>query len=242
MGFDLGSIGFGFVAGVLSILSPCVLPVLPLVLGPAMAAHRLGLPALALGLVVSFVGIGLFVATIGFAIGLDGDVFRDASAVILAAVGILLLSEALQQRFALATAGVGNAGNRLMTRITPSGILGQFLLGLLLGAVWSPCGGPTLGAASVLAAQGKDIPAVASVMVAFGLGTAIPLLALGSLSRQAFARWRGRLMAAGKTGKLVLGVGALVIAAMILTGFDRSLETALVTASPVWLTDLTTRY
>ncbi|MEO8714916.1 MAG: hypothetical protein ABI369_07880, partial [Acetobacteraceae bacterium] len=72
--------------------------------------------------------------------------------------------------------------------------------------------------------------------------TAIPLLALGSLSRQAFARWRGRLMAAGKTGKLVLGVGALLIAAMILTGFDRSLETALVAASPAWLTDLTTRY
>lgn len=244
---DAGSIGFGFLAGVLSIFSPCVLPVLPLVAGPAAASSRLGLPALALGLVVSFVGIGLFVATIGFSIGLDGDVFRDVSAAILAVVGVVLLSGPLQRRFALASGAIGNAGNRMMTRIAPPGgkavgIGGQFALGVLLGAVWSPCVGPTLGAASMLAAQGKDLPAVASVMVAFGLGTAIPLLALGSLSRQAFARWRPRLMAAGNTGKLLLGVGALVISALILTGFDRSLETMLVAASPAWLIQLTTRY
>ena len=242
MSFDPGSIGFGFVAGVLSIFSPCVLPVLPLVVGPATTAHRLGLPALALGLVASFVGIGLFVATIGFSIGLDGDVFRDASAVLLAVMGVVLLSGPLQRRLAFATSGVGNAGNRLMSQITIGGAGGQLLLGLLLGAVWSPCVGPTLGAASVLAAQGKDIPAVASVMVAFGLGTAIPLLMLGGLSRQAFARWRPRLMVAGKGGKLALGAGALVIAIMILTGVDRSVETKLVAASPAWLTSLTTQY
>jgi cytochrome c biogenesis protein CcdA len=242
MSIGVGSLAFGFLAGVLSIFSPCVLPILPLVLGPATAAHRLGVPVLALGLVTSFVAVGLFVATVGFSIGLDGDVFRDAAAVMLALIGVVLLSGSLQRRFALATGGVGNAGGRLMARLSPSGLGGQFMLGLLLGAVWSPCVGPTLGAASVLAAQGRDLQGVASVMAAFGLGTAIPLLALGSLSRQAFMRWRGRLMSAGKAGKILLDSSALLVAALILTGLDRQIETVLVAASPSWLTTLTTRF
>ncbi len=242
MSLPVASMGFGFVAGMLSTLSPCVLPLLPLVLGPAMAVHRLGVAALAAGLVTSFVGVGLFVATIGFSAGLDGDVFRSISAVLLGIMGVVLLSGALQQRFAVATAGVSNTGNRLIQRLTPTGLGGQFVLGLLLGAVWSPCVGPTLGAASVLAAQGRDLASVASVMVAFGLGTAVPLLVAGSLSRQALMRWRGRMMSAGKAGKLVLGGGALAVSALILTGMDHTLEGALVAASPAWLTDLTTRF
>ncbi len=242
MSLPFGSIGFGFLAGVLSILSPCVLPLLPLVLGPATATHRLGLPVLATGLITAFVGIGLFVATVGFSIGLDGDVFRDISAVLLGLLGLVLLSDALQQRFALATGGISNAGDRLIARITPEGLSGQFLLGVLLGAVWSPCVGPTLGAASVLAAQGRNLASVAAVMAAFGLGTAVPLLAVGTLSREALGRWRGRLMGAGKAGKLLLGATALAVAALILSGADRSIETALVAASPAWLTDLTTRF
>lgn len=242
MGLPLASMGFGFVAGMLSTLSPCVLPLLPLVLGPAMAVHRLGVAALAAGLVTSFVGVGLFVATIGFSAGLDGDVFRSISAVLLGIMGLALLSGALQQRFAMAAGGVSDAGNRLIQRLTFTGLGGQLVLGLLLGAVWSPCVGPTLGAASVLAAQGRDLASVASVMVAFGLGTAVPLLVVGSLSRQALIRWRGRMMNAGKTGKLVLGGGALAVSTLILTGTDHALEGALVAASPAWLTDLTTRF
>jgi len=242
MSLPFASMGFGFVAGMLSTLSPCVLPLLPLVLGPAMAVHRLGVAALAAGLVTSFVGVGLFVATIGFSAGLDGDVFRSISAVLLGIMGVVLLSGALQQRFAMAAGGVSNAGNRLIQRLTPTGLGGQLVLGLLLGAVWSPCVGPTLGAASVLAAQGRDLASVASVMVAFGLGTAVPLLVVGSLSRQALPRWRGRMMSAGKAGKFVLGGGAVAVSALILTGMDHALEGALVAASPAWLTDLTTRF
>lgn len=242
MALSGGSVGFGFLAGVLSTLSPCVLPLLPLVLGPATAAHRLGLPALVAGVVLSFVGVGMFVATIGYSIGLDGDVFRTASALMLALLGVVLLSSGLQNRFALATGGVSNWGSAVMARLSPEGLHGQFLLGLLLGAVWSPCVGPTLGAASVLAAQGSDLGGVAAVMTAFGIGTAVPLLLVGSLSREAMRRWRGRLMDAGKTGKMVLGASALAVAVLILSGLDRPLETMLVNASPAWLIDLTARY
>ena len=237
-----GSIGAGFLAGVLSTLSPCVLPLLPLVVGSAVAAHRAGAVALAVGLALSFTAIGLFVATVGFAIGLDGGVFRTASAVLLMVIGLVLLSGALQARFARATGGVSDAGNRFLTRLTPRGLGGQFAVGVVLGAVWSPCVGPTLGAASVLAARSQDLPAVAAVMLAFGLGAASPLLLVSALSRSALARWRGRMAQAGQAGKMLLGGGAVVVSVLILTGLDRQMEAALVNASPDWLTDLTTRF
>jgi len=247
MEIGVGSIGLGFVAGLLSTLSPCVLPLLPLVLGGAATAHRWGMLALGAGLVISFVGVGLFVATVGFSIGLDGDVFRMASAVMLGALGVVLLSSALQTRFAMAASGVGDAGNRLLARWSPGGqggdgLGGQLVIGLVLGMVWAPCVGPTLGAASVLAAQGRDLGAVALVMTAFGLGAAVPLVLVGNLSREALKRWRGRMMGAGQTGKRALGGGALAVAVLIATGWDKMLEAALVRASPDWLTDLTTRF
>ncbi len=211
-------------------------------LGGAAAAHRFGILALAAGLVLSFVTVGLFVATIGFAIGLDAELFRQITAVALFLIGIVLLSSALQQRFAVATAGIGDGGNRLIARIVPEGLGGQFILGLILGAVWSPCVGPTLGAASLLAAQGKDLGAAALVMAAFGLGAAVPLALVGALSRQAMMRWRGRMMRAGGAGKSVLGATAIAVAVLIVTGTDKTLEAALVSASPAWLTRLTTAF
>lgn len=247
MELGAGSIGLGFLAGVFSTLSPCVLPLLPLVLGGAASAHRWGMAALGAGLVVSFVAVGMFVATVGFAIGLDADVFRTASAVLLAALGLVLLSGALQARFAMAASGLGDAGNRLLNRLAPDGsalggLGGQAVIGLVLGAIWAPCVGPTLGAASVLAAQGKSLGAVTAVMLAFGLGAALPLALVGSLSRQAMQRWRGRMLGAGAVGKRAMGSAALTVSALILTGWDKALEAALVRASPAWLTDLTTRF
>jgi cytochrome c biogenesis protein CcdA len=237
-----GTILFGALAGVLSTLSPCVLPLLPLVLGGAVAAHRWGVLALAIGMVVSFVSVGLFLATVGFSLGLDSGVFRAAAAVLLLALGGVLLSGALQQRFALAASGLGNAGNAFLSRLTPTGWSGQLIVGLVLGAIWTPCVGPTLGAASVLAARGENLGAVTAVMLAFGIGAALPLALVGSLSREALARWRGRLMGAGQGGKYILGGGALVIGVLILTGLDHRLEAWLVRVSPAWLTDLTTRF
>ncbi len=81
------SLALAFVAGVLSILSPCVLPILPIVLGAAASEHRLGPVALAAGLAVSFVAIGLFAATAGYSIGLNADVFRNAAAALMIGVG-----------------------------------------------------------------------------------------------------------------------------------------------------------
>ena len=107
----LGTVGFAFLAGLLSVLSPCVLPLIPIVLGTAAAEHRLGPVALAAGLAVAFTAIGLFVATIGFTVGLDGDVFRRAGAVLLVLLGAVLMLPRLQARVATAASPIGAFAN-----------------------------------------------------------------------------------------------------------------------------------
>jgi cytochrome c biogenesis protein CcdA len=238
----IGTPLLAMIAGVLSILSPCVLPILPLVLGAAASEHRCGPLALAAGLSLSFVVLGLFLATVGHSIGLDAERLRSVAAVLIVAVGAVLLLPPLQARLALASGPVGNWADSQFGRFQRNTVSGQFWIGALLGAVWSPCVGPTLGAASLLAAQGRDVPQVALTMFAFGVGAALPLLALGWVSRETMMRWRGRLLSTGSGMKSALGLVFVIIGVFIATGLDKLVESKLVEASPPWLVDLTTRF
>lgn len=235
------SLGLAFLAGILSVLSPCVLPLLPLVLGAAASEHRLGPAALAAGLALSFVVIGLFVATVGFAMGLDAEVFQIGAAIMLILVGLVLMVPAAQTRLAVAAGPMSNWTESRFGGFSTAGLPGQFSVGLLLGAVWTPCVGPTLGAASLLASQRRDLGAVALTMLLFGLGAALPLLLLGTLSREVLMRWRDRMIGAGKGLKAALGFILIATGVAIVLGFDKVLQTGLVNASPAWLTNLTTR-
>jgi cytochrome c-type biogenesis protein len=236
------TLGLAYLAGVLSTLSPCVLPLLPLVIGSAASAHRLGPLALALGLASSFVVIGLFVATIGFSIGIDADVFRVVAAALMIVVGAALIVPLFQARLALAAGPMSDWASQKLAGFSASGLRGQFGIGVLLGLAWSPCVGPTLGAASLLASQSKDLPRVAATMLVFGLGASSPLLAVGMLSREVMLKVRNQLLSAGQRLKAALGIAFVLIGASIVTGADKHIETALVEASPQWLTDLTTRF
>jgi cytochrome c-type biogenesis protein len=151
---DVGSLGLSYAAGALSVLSPCVLPLLPIVLFGVLERHAWGPLALAAGLSASFAGAGIAIASVGFSIGIDPSTLRLAVAALLVSMGVVLLVPTLQTRLALIARPVATGGQALMNRLQPSGIGGQFLLGILLGAIWSPCSGPTLGAAIGLASQG----------------------------------------------------------------------------------------
>lgn len=236
------SLGLAFLAGLVSIFSPCVLPLLPVVLGTALSEHRLGPAALAAGLALSFLILGLLVAAVGFSLGLDSDLFRAIAAILLLAVGMVLVLPALQAWLSLAVAPLGNWMERRFGGGAKNGLAGQFGVGVLLGAVWTPCVGPTLGAASLLAAQGRDLVQVALTMLAFAIGTALPLLLLGLVSREALMRWRGSLLATGARGKIILGLVLLATGALILTGFDKPVETALLRITPEWLAEIATRF
>lgn len=230
----------GFVAGILSILSPCVLPLVPAILAGAVPQHRLAPLALAVGVALSFTAIGLFVATVGFTIGLDMTVFRNVAAVLMVSVGAVLLIPRLRTGFATVTGPVANRTEHRFGRFSTEGIGGQFALGLLMGAVWTPCVGPTLGAASLMAARGENLMGVAGTMLAFGIGTAVPLLLLGLLSREVLMRWRGGMVRAATTMKMVLGLLLITAGTLTITGLDRPIQTALTGWAPGWLTALTT--
>ena len=230
----------GYLAGALSTLSPCVLPLLPILIATATAQHRFGALALAIGLTLSFAVVGVFIATAGVAIGLDEGVLRSVAAVLLVLFGALMLLPWLQQRLRELAAGVSAPG--WMNRLSGHGWSGQFAVGLVLGVVWTPCVGPTLGAASALAAQGSQLAQVLLLMLLFGLGAGTPLVLVGSLSRELLARWRVRLLAIGRRGQWVLGAVFIVIGVAIFSGADKRVEAWAVEHSPDWLTRLTTRY
>lgn len=234
--------GFAFLAGLVSILSPCVLPLVPLVLGTSLSKHRFGPVALAVGLALSFTSVGLFVATIGYALNIDGSVFRMAGAVLIVVVGVVLLVPVLQVRFATVSGPVANWADGQAGSHTASGVVGQLGIGLLLGVVWSPCVGPTLGAASVMAAQGRNLGQVAVVMLMFGIGAAVPLLALGALSRRTIEIVRGGLIEGGKAARIAIGLLLVLFGGLILSGTDRTVEAALVDWSPTWLTTVSTQF
>ncbi len=238
----LATIGFAFMAGIVSILSPCVLPILPIVLGGAASEHRRGPLALAAGLALSFTVIGLFVATIGFSIGLDLELFRAFAGFVLLALGLAMLVPAAGARLATAAGPLSDWTQSRFGGFDRTGLSGQFGAGLLLGAVWSPCVGPTLGAASLMAARGENLGQVGLTMLAFGLGAGLPLAALGALSRERLLALRERMLSAGHGAKTALGLVVVAVALLVLTGYDKVIETALVTASPDWLTTLTTRF
>ena len=238
----LGTIGFALLAGLLSTLSPCVLPLVPIVVAAAASEHRLGPVALAAGLALSFTAIGLFVATVGFALGLDSDLFRSLGALLLILVGFVLLLPVLQAHAATLARPAGAWAERRLGRIAGRGLAGQFAIGLLLGAAWSPCVGPTLGAASLLAARSEHLGAVALTMLAFGFGAAAPLALLGLLSREALRARRVSLGRLGQRAKVAMGLGLVAIGLLVLSGLDKRAEAWAVAASPDWLTALTTRY
>ena len=236
------SIGFAFLAGVVSILSPCVLPILPIVLGGTASEHRRGPLVLAAGLALSFTVIGLFVATIGFSLGLDLGVFRMVAGFILLALGLAMLVPAAGARLATAAGPLSDWTQARFGGFDRGGLSGQFGVGLLLGAVWSPCVGPTLGAASLMAARGENLGQVGLTMLAFGIGAGLPLAALGALSREKLLGLRERMMAAGQGAKTGLGLVVVAVALLVLTGWDKLIEARLVELSPAWLTALTTRF
>ena len=215
---------------------------LPLVLGAAVAADRFGAMALAAGLALSFASLGLVIAVFGFALGIDAGFFRAIAAAIMIGLGVILLVPRLQSQLAALGGPFSNWADGHMGGVSRHGIIGQFALGIILGAVWSPCVGPTLGAASLLASQARDLPRVALTMFVFGIGAALPLVLLGFVSTTALVRMRARMLTVGQFGKAMVGVLFIFVGAAVVTGIDKRFEAILVDSSPAWLTDLTTRF
>lgn len=232
-----------YLAGTLTTINPCVLPMIPFVLATALREGRWGPLALMAGMSVTFTVLGTLVASIGPAIGLGQDTVRIAGAVVMTAIGLAMLVPQGQAAFATGLGPLADRASGTLDRLALSGTSGQFVTGLLLGAVWSPCAGPSLFAAIGLAAQTGTVLQAAAAMAFFSFGAASVMLALAYGTREALSRRKAALMEFTNSGrgKLIFAILFLVMGIMILTGFDKIIEAALVRAMPNWLVDFATR-
>lgn len=171
------SVGLAFLAGMLTVLSPCVLPILPILVGRSLQSHRYGAVALVMGLVGGFAVAGSLLAftsqwVVGFASGL-----RTGAIALLLLMGLLALFPTVSYRLfqKLRLTGLKEPERK--------GLWGEFWLGTQLGLLWTPCAGPVLGSIVVLAAVQQQVSQVFGLLLAYGLGASLPLLAIAYSGR-----------------------------------------------------------
>ncbi|MEL6737824.1 MAG: cytochrome c biogenesis CcdA family protein [Pseudomonadota bacterium] len=238
----LSSVGLAFVAGLVTILNPCVLPLVPILVGSALGKARGGPLALAAGLVTSFTLFGFTVIAFGYSLGIDERLVRMLAGALLAVAGFVLLVPQAQAALSAAAAPLTAAGNHGLERISADGIGGQYAVGLLLGLVWAPCVGPTLGVAIAAASQGEDLGSAFLIFLSFGMGVATSILAFAYGSRRALGERGKALQALALYAKPIFGAALLVVGAMVLTGFDKVIEIAVLDALPPELIAFTTGF
>ena len=238
----LSGIALAFVAGLVTILNPCVLPLVPIIVATALNKSRWGPVALAGGLVLSFSIFGLLILAFGFSVGVDGFLVRQIAGGLLILAGAVLLVPRAQMALSGAAAPLTSRGQQWLGRTSGEGVVGQFVVGALLGLVWAPCVGPTLGIAIAAASQGENLFSAFLIFLVFGLGVASSILAFAYGSRKALGS-RGKALAKiAAIAKPMLGIAVILVGAMVLTGFDKVIETALLDVLPESLIAFTTRF
>ncbi|MBK8007090.1 MAG: sulfite exporter TauE/SafE family protein [Rhizobiales bacterium] len=230
-----------FFAGTLTVINPCILPLLPIVVAAAFANGKLGTAALLLGLVAGFATLGVIVNATGALFGVSETVLRNVVAVLLLLFAAVLLIPALERRFSNMVAPVGAAGANLAARAGNYGIAGQFAVGILLGAVWAPCSGPSVGAALSLAVEAGGYLAAAARMTAFALGAALVLF-LVAIGARSLATRGGGVVKVAPFAKKIAGGAFLLVAVLMLSGLDKRVEAGLLDLMPDWLVAFTTKY
>lgn len=242
MSVSIAQMALSMTAGGLTTLSPCVFPILPLVVGGAMQANRLAPVAMGAGMVASFAIMGMLVGALGDALGIDSDTIRVAGALLLIAFGVVMLVPALNNRFTLLITPLSSFANQASSRVDGGSLVGAFALGALLGMVWSPCSGPLLASALTLVATKGNAPDGALILGLFGLGAAVPLVAIAYATRAGFTRSRDWVL--GHIGALKTGFAVLIVLVglAILLGADKWLEAQVTQWLPDAWVNITMRF
>ncbi|MFN4362212.1 MAG: cytochrome c biogenesis CcdA family protein [Hylemonella sp.] len=238
----LSHLGLSMVAGSLTTLSPCVFPLLPLVLGGAVQSNPLAPLAMGAGMTASFAGIGLLLGALGPALGVDADSVRTLGAAMLIAFGLVMLVPVLNERFTQAVMPIASSAQAASSRLNAGSLLGALALGGLLGLVWSPCSGPLLASAMTLVASEGGAGRGAFILGLFGLGAAVPLMVAAYASRSGFVRARGWVLTHAETLKKVFGLLIVSAGMAILTGADKWLEARVLDVLPESWVRLTTLF
>ena len=242
MSAELAPFGLAIVAGSPTTLSPCVLPMIPLVVGGAMQASRLAPLAIGAGMVVSFTVLGVLLGALGSALGLHGSTFRMIGAALLLAFGIVMLVPAFNARFNAWMTPLASSASQASAGLRADSLWGAFALGALLGMVWTPCSGPLLGSTlSLVASEGGALRG-GILLALFGVGAALPLVLFSYASRAGFTAARDWVLARIDSLRRVFAVLLIVVGVAILTGVDKHIESRILDGLPDAWINLTVRF
>lgn len=230
---------FAYLAGVLTLINPCVIPVLPIVIAGALGENKFGPLALVAGLSLSFTIVGVTVAAFGPALGIDEDIVSRTSAMLMIFLGILILIPTSVIPASL-TNGIANAANQRLAELPTQGLTSQFLGGALLGAAWAPCIGPTLGGALALAYEQSSIPFATGIMLVFSLGVATIMLSIAYGTKSFVARFNALLRYFAQNAKLIIGTTFLIMGLTMFFKWHRKLEEYVLELVPEWLISIST--
>ncbi|MBR8836913.1 MAG: cytochrome c biogenesis protein CcdA [Stigonema ocellatum SAG 48.90 = DSM 106950] len=208
------STGLALLAGVVTVLSPCVLPILPVIVGRSLQSHTYGPVAMVAGLISGFAVFGsLLGVTAGWLTGL-ANILRYGAIALLLFLGLLAIFPNWSYR--LFSYLPIHKWTREPVRV---GLLGEFWLGTQLGLLWTPCAGPVLGSILVLAAVKHQVAGAFGLLVAYGVGAGLPLLAIAYGGRK-LSRRLLNLRSHSRIIQRVSGVMLVATAIAILLGWD----------------------
>lgn len=170
---------FAVLAGILTVGAPCILPMLPILLGTTVGQQSKWRPAfIALGFIIAFSIVAFLFGLFTNILGLSPQVLRTVAVVMLAIFGVFMVWPTPFEKLTTYLTGFINGANRLSQK-AGNGNLGALVLGLMLGVIWTPCAGPVLGSILTLIATKQDIVKAGLLLLAYAIGAGIPLLLVG---------------------------------------------------------------
>jgi cytochrome c biogenesis protein CcdA len=197
-----------FAAGMLTIAAPCVLPMLPVILGASVGHSDPTRPLfITAGFAVSFTLVAFLFGLFPTVLGLSQDTLRNVAVVLLLVFGALMIwphpIELLASRMSVVLGHIGDAGKQ-----AGSGKAGAFVLGASLGAVWAPCAGPVLGSILTLIASAENLDRAAVLLACYAVGAAVPMLLIAYGGQYVSTRVRHLLR---HTRALQQGFGVVIV-------------------------------
>jgi cytochrome c-type biogenesis protein len=208
------SLNLAFFAGILTVLSPCVLPILPILVGRSLQSHRYGPMALAIGLVGGFAVAGSLLGITADWLTSLANGIRTMAIVVLLGLGLLAIFPDRSYRlFSYLPL------QRWVKEPPRLGLWGEFWLGTQLGLLWTPCAGPVLGGILILAATNNQVMGAFWLLMVYGIGAALPMLAI-AYSGRIFSRRLLKLRTHSAGLQRVGGVLITTTAIAILLGWD----------------------
>jgi len=233
-------LGFAFLAGFATVISPCVLPVLPIILASGLAGGRSRPLGVVLGLVISFSFFTLFLSVLVHATGVSPDWLRYVAIASLALFGCITFSSRLSDWFSRLTQPLAQLGSRIDSKLSSSassgGAIGGFILGAALGLLWTPCAGPILASVTALAATRTVNGQAIALTAAYAIGFGVPMLVV-AYGGQRFIASSKFLSRHAEALRRTFGVLTILTAIGIATHADAKLQTALTRFFPNLLPD-----